>query len=80
MAAALFPKWVDSWDGIQWMYPNLPGYQYLNGINWLTAPYLNLVEHDHKMHLCVNYAGVPGVRFSSPTVRELDEQEIAIAA
>jgi len=70
MAAAMFPKWVSSWNGGKSPYPNMSGLQFYLSTDWSNTPCLGRWDDDSQLKLDADDADYAASGSSSPVVRE----------
>ena len=71
VAAAVFPKWVKSWNGTKWHYPNMSAYRlYWNAV-WRRSPCLVRKDDDRLLKLDADRSDGAYGYWSSCAVREL---------
>jgi len=69
MAAALFPEWVESWDGNKSPYPNMSGYQFYWDTDWSHVPDVRRWVSGRKVVFSAYDADSADDGWSSPVVR-----------
>lgn len=69
MAAAMFPDWVNSWDGRESPYPLLSGFQFYRNPGWSMVPDLRRWLPESQIRLDAVNADSGSSDYSSPVVR-----------